>query len=450
MAHGGPITKRRLIEGLVLGAVFLGAAFVGCRFYRKEVAQYGVRGYLRELRKKSPEFIEQDVLRRAWHPLTDPHKTPEKALTPEQREALERLKALGYLDGYEKAPELIGVTRYDKTKACDGLNFYVSGHGPEALLIDMDGNVLHTWHYDFWDIWPDYPKDNDRVDFHHWRRAHLFPNGDVLAIFNAMGLLKIDRDSNLIWVYTAGCHHDICVTDTGDIYVLAEESKMMPRYHPTHPLIEDFVVLLDVEGNERRRVSLLRCFEQSSYAATLDRMESCGDVFHTNTIEIFDGRLADKSPLFQKGHALVSVRQLDAVAIVDLEAERVVWALSGMWHMQHQPALLDSGNILLFDNQGFHGRSKVIEFDPFTQRVVWMYGGDASNDFYSELSGSCQRLPNGNTLISESNRGRAFEVTPENEVVWEFFNPHRAGEDGQLIGTLFELVRIPKDYLQPL
>ena len=34
-----------------------------------------------------------------------------------------------------------------------------------------------------------------------------------------------------------------------------------------------------------------------------------------------------------------------------------------------------------------------------------------------------QRLPNGNTLITESDRGYVFEVTPEQETVWRFANP---------------------------
>ena len=34
-----------------------------------------------------------------------------------------------------------------------------------------------------------------------------------------------------------------------------------------------------------------------------------------------------------------------------------------------------------------------------------------------------QRLPNGNTLITESDRGYVFEVTPQKETVWRFANP---------------------------
>ena len=31
-------------------------------------------------------------------------------------------------------------------------------------------------------------------------------------------------------------------------------------------------------------------------------------------------------------------------------------------------------------------------------------------------------MPNGNTLITDSNNGRVFEVTKNGEVVWEFYN----------------------------
>jgi hypothetical protein len=53
-------------------------------------------------------------------------------------------------------------------------------------------------------------------------------------------------------------------------------------------------------------------------------------------------------------------------------------------------------------------------------------------------------LKNGNTLIVESDNGRAFEVTPEKEIVWEYNSIYRAGEKGKYVATLLDLVRIPK------
>ena len=42
--------------------------------------------------------------------------------------------------------------------------------------------------------------------------------------------------------------------------------------------------------------------------------------------------------------------------------------------------------------------------------------------------------------------GRAFEVTPDKRIVWEYFNPHRAGPNQEFIATLFHLVRLPPDF----
>ena len=61
---------------------------------------------------------------------------------------------------------------------------------------------------------------------------------------------------------------------------------------------------------------------------------------------------------------------------------------------------------------------------------------------FSENHGAVQRLPNGNTLIVESNNGRAIEVTPGEEVVWEYFNPYRVGARKELVATRPQVERV--------
>ena len=91
-------------------------------------------------------------------------------------------------------------------------------------------------------------------------------------------------------------------------------------------------------------------------------------------------------------------------------------------------------------------RSKITEFDPFTQEIIWEYKGDIKNKFFSRFVGSNQRLPNGNTLISETDNGRAFEVSKDNQIVWEFINPNRAGEKNELIASIPEAIRLQPEY----
>ncbi|MDH3211836.1 MAG: arylsulfotransferase family protein [Myxococcales bacterium] len=368
-------------------------------------------------------------------------------LSPEQRAEIERLEALGYVGGSRETDGPSRVTVHDPRRAYAGLNLATSGHGPEAFLLDMEGEVLHRWRHAFWDVWPEYPVARDAPPTQVWRRVHLYGNGDLLAIFEGLGLIKLDADSNLIWARPLRAHHDLEVMPDGRIYVLTREAHLVPRINEEEPVVEDFVSILDASGQELRRVSLLAALERSDFAR--EWRESGGrrgDLFHTNSLSVLDGSLERKTPGFRAGNILVSLLTLDMVAVVDLEQEKIVWARRGSFRRQHDPKRIANGNLLLFDNVGSRNASTVMELDPRTGALVWQYSGDPASPFLSRTCGTAERLPNGNTLITESDAGRAFEVTPEREIVWEFFNPHRAGERSQYIATLFEVVRLPADF----
>ena len=375
-----------------------------------------------------------------------PRRPVEGHPTDEQREEMAKLAALGYLRGSKPAGEAEGVTLHDTERAYHGLNLFTSGHGPEAILMDMDGKVLHSWARDLWSVWPDWEEARGVTGAEHWACAHLFENGDLLAVFAGFGMIKIDSESNLLWSYDGGSHHDLFVTDEGLIYTLDREPRMLPRINEAEPVMEDFVTVLSPGGELLRRFSVLEAFERSEYAPVLVRMPRSRDILHSNAIEVLDGRLAHRSPAFRKGNVLISVRELDAIAVVDMETEVIVWVLSGRWKAQHDPTVLANGRVLLFNNFAGPEVSEVLEFDPFTQEVFWSYEGGGPIDFYTAEVGANQRLPNGNTLMVESANGRAIEVTPERAVVWEFINPHRAGEDNELIATLREMVRLPAGF----
>ena len=179
-------------------------------------------------------------------------------------------------------------------------------------------------------------------------------------------------------------------------------------------------------------------------------MENSGDVLHCNAIEYIGPEMLpdDYTGPLRPGTVIISHRAIDLVCAVDLEEETVYWAESNFWHLQHEPTVLPDGTILIFDNQGSKEKSTVLQYDPETREVLWSYTGNEEHPFYSKVIGSCQRLPNANTLIIESTMGRAFEVTPEGEIVWEFYNPYRAGDNNELIATLFDVIRVPAESVE--
>ena len=92
-----------------------------------------------------------------------------------------------------------------------------------------------------------------------------------------------------------------------------------------------------------------------------------------------------------------------------------------------------AGNILVFhNNEGAHA-SEIVEIIPpldndghyiwepgsayAPSEPTWIYENGTA--FYSNHLGSNQRLPNGNTLISESTSGNLIEVTDAGEIVWD-------------------------------
>lgn len=379
------------------------------------------------------------------------------ALEDEQREMNARLQAIGYLSGSREAVGH-GVTLHRRDKTWAGPNFYTSGHGPVAVLMDMDGVELHRWEYPFARAWPGRSRPPEVLDKEFWRRAYLFENGDVLAIFDGLGIIKLDADSRLIWANPLPAHHDLTVMDNGEIYVLSRVARIVPRLRETAPILEDFITVLGADGREKRSVSLLEAFENSEYEQLLYETRSHlddewlqkkwrrGDIMHTNSVEVLDGRIADRVPAFRRGNVLVSLRVPNIVAVVDLEQEKVVWALRGEFKRQHDPRILANGNLLLFDNLGRPDESSVIELDPSTGTTRWAYRGSATAPFFSKSCGTAQRLSNGNTLVTESDNGRAFEIDADGEIVWEFYNPEQAGKRRQYIATLFEVVRLPPDF----
>lgn len=160
------------------------------------------------------------------------------------------------------------------------------------------------------------------------------------------------------------------------------------------------------------------------------------DWTHVNTVRALpENRWHDTGDeRFKPDNVMISPRNLDTVYIIDRQSGEVVWEYTGDYFGglsgQHEPYMIEkdvpgAGNVLIFDNGaspwkdlGHAGRSYVLEINPLTEELVWIY--DAGLDFHATYTSSAQRLRNGNTLICESAAKRVFEVTVGGEIVWEY------------------------------
>ncbi len=335
-----------------------------------------------------------------------------------------------------------GVLRHEPG-AYDGYTLITVGQG--AYLIDMTGEVRHAWRLPYASLPADERlrrKAPSEIQL-YWKPARLLANGDLLAIIDLMGaspeglaLVRLDHRSRPRWVYHGSVHHDFDVDADGKVYVLDQRVitnavEAMPEMTP--PLLDEGVVVLSSDGRLEKRISLVAAFAASPFARMADRTARetrwpWGDYLHSNNIDILSADLAGRFDGMAPGQALLSFRETNTIAMLDMEDQRIVWALRGDWFAQHDPDFLPNGRLLMFDNLGdwLRGRgSRVIEVDPVTGGIVWTYPGAGDPPLFSTYRADQQRLPNGNTLINEFQRGRLREISADGRVVWEYRCPFR-------------------------
>ena len=193
----------------------------------------------------------------------------------------------------------------------------------------------------------------------------------------------------------------------------------------------DVLVEVDANGNRIWEWRAAEHLDPARHVVTFNDLRD--EWSHGNTVV----PLGDDRVMF-------SFRNISTVGIIDKASGDIVWQIGDeTLSQQHDPSLLDNGNVLIYDN-GSHNRfnplpaSRVIEVDTSTNEIVWEYRDNPPFNFFSAYISGARRLPNGNTLITEGQPGRIFQVTPDGQVVWEYVNPHFApNEQGFVVNSVF-------------
>lgn len=336
---------------------------------------------------------------------------------------------------------VFGVRKYDPDRCENGFTLFSPAWGDTEYLIDMRGLVVHRW----------------RVT--HSNVAELLPNGNLFTHNCGTWLEELGPDSSVVWRWEgdeglhAPNHHDFwvgadCVVSLGAVREPVREGFYAPGCEPEFMRTDVFLRIRRDQAREIAwRFSLGDHIEELCELAGLPypipyrRRDDAGqwapygppDWAHANTVEVLpDTPLGRSDARFKAGNILFSLRHVDVIGIIDPARDAIVWCYGpGILDGQHQPTMLASGNILVFDNGTYRGHSIVREINPATGKIVWQY--EDGERFFSPFRSGNQRLRNGNTLICECDAGRLFEVTPDKEIVWDFHSPF-VGQARQHLG----------------
>ncbi|MBU1862944.1 MAG: arylsulfotransferase family protein [Candidatus Omnitrophica bacterium] len=322
---------------------------------------------------------------------------------------LKRLKSLPYAfftkdkaDANKK-----GVTRYEKGRACEGYNRY---HG---RIYTMEGQLLY---------------DSGA--------SYLIPLKDetvILAYYDKPLIGRYRRgDNKPLWERNDFLmHHCITLSDRNTVLLITKETH---RYRGRRV---EWDVIVELSLDDGTLLSRWSTFDHRNTLKKFhdphpldiapdgtENQEEPYDYYHLNWINVLpETKLGHDDYRFQKGHWLISLPHVNSIMILDRETKDVLWAWGpGEVEFQHTPEMMANGNLLIFDNGIQRKYSRVIELDPSRKEIKWNYC--PGEEFYSKEWGAAERLPNGNTLITDSEKGRAVEVTHDGDVVWEYYCPY--------------------------
>jgi hypothetical protein len=119
----------------------------------------------------------------------------DKYIVPSSHEDIRSLPYLTWVPA-EKTIQKSGVTMHDQMQSFKVMYIYNSANLSKACLMDISGNILHTWS----------AKINEDDTWHH---VEMDNNGDLLSIVEDAMLLRLDWNSNIRWVIKMPFHHDI-------------------------------------------------------------------------------------------------------------------------------------------------------------------------------------------------------------------------------------------------
>ncbi|MFQ5807001.1 MAG: arylsulfotransferase family protein [Phycisphaerae bacterium] len=373
--------------------------------------------------------------------------------TQEEVEAILAMPYAGWVEDDDE--EEVGLVFRDEARSYPGYTLFVVRLTAKALLIDHAGQVVHEW------------QDSGA---RQWGHAELLPDGDVLLVGadrpdepvpwladETRHAMRLDWNGGVVWKRYLPVHHDIATTPDGNLMALAFQRRKLPAVHQTIDVRDDLIVTLTPQGERLARFSFYDAvigrpgiFPLIENPVTVVGRRPWVDLFHANSVEwMRHGHLFGKDPIYGPDNVLVCFRRQHRLAIFDMKKQEVIWAwgekdISG----PHDAQVLEDGRILLFDNGVNRGWSRVIELDPLRNEVVWEFKAPRPTDFYTESRGSAQRLPNGNTLIANSDNGEIFEVTREGDVVWRYLCAER-NEAGQR-ATIVRAKRFESAFIEEL
>lgn len=293
-------------------------------------------------------------------------------------------------------------------------------------LFDETGERVHQRILNYAAQDPDGPTGGSEAPhaFHFLEDGSVIVNsdkGDVMARYDVCG--------EAMWTRHGSFHHSLASDPRGGLWTWRgatsafDQFQYLLRFDPeTGQTIEEISLVDDIimaSKTNQAVFTLVPGFQLKE----ADSYRSVSDLFHPNDLEVLQPGMADAFPDFEAGDLLMSFRNINLVAVIDPETYDIKWWSHGPWIQQHDPDFNASGEITLFNNNGWRKPSNIIAIDPST-RALREVPIDPAQRFYSQYMGKHEFLDDGTLQVVVPFGGRMLEFDRDGELLLEINNVH--------------------------
>ncbi|WP_166462005.1 arylsulfotransferase family protein [Paracoccus alkanivorans] len=295
-----------------------------------------------------------------------------------------------------------------------GLNETQDGPFHVVRLYDGQGKEVYRWpvHYDLLDS----ERQPQNVMLHG---MEVFEDGSLALTFDGgAAIARVDACGQPIWTQNDRFHHTINRDGEGRLVTLVDDDivrldentgKILSRVSLRKEMVEG-------ENEDQKGMLEIRTRTPENADETVTYLD---DPFHPNDAEPLRAEMAGAFPMFEAGDVLLSMRELNMIAVVDPETGRMKWWHFGPWFKQHDPDFQPDGRITVFDNATGTGKSRILAIRPGENKVETLFSGSDELPFYTWRRGKHQILPDGNILLTEAEGGRVLEVSADGKLLWD-------------------------------
>ncbi len=358
-------------------------------------------------------------------------KGPSRRRDPRLFLAFLALAASGMVQAGCNADYSIEIAQYDPSRAYNGTTIFQDLLNGTLIAVDMEGEVL-------WDHFASgFYVGGKNLGFDVLEDGQiLFMHEDKRKILDPTQGVTVWEDEPL------GGHHSVSMTSRGTILFLNDEWFEV-EYDPAKPailLLGD--VIQEVDGTTG---DLVWEWHLKDHVDPVEHHDAdriwTRDWSHCNTVRLYpdyeyNGEIYDA--------VLLNSRRLFTFWMIDYATGDILWSCGEHGTIQaevpegeylftdgHDVSMIEHNRFILFDNGNEHvpatSRALEIVVDPEAGTVeeAWSWT-EPSFHMFDFWGGDANRLPNGNTLVTNVTRGRLVEVTPSGETVWEMIMKHPA------------------------